>query len=102
VNEIFPLLDPGLSEAVAKSAHLNSFHSPDLSRIKTREAIQLFAAENSTSQMIQEYFERPMNMPFVPSAAVLKKLICKAASIKTEYEVMYTINPKERKRKHNE
>lgn len=79
MNEIFPLLDPGLSDAVAKSAHKNSFNCDDLSKIKIREAIQLLAAENSTSQLVQEIFEQPENMPFVPSPAVLRKLICKAA-----------------------
>ena len=44
----------------------------------------------------------PAVMPFIPTSQVMQKLIAKAATLKSDFDVLNTINPKERKRLTNE
>ncbi len=41
-------------------------------------------------------------MPFIPTAKVILNMIARAAQLKTTEDIMTQINPKERKRLHNE
>lgn len=41
-------------------------------------------------------------MPFIPTQEVMQELIRRAANIKSEYDILNSVNPKERKRLINE
>ena len=70
VKEIFPLLDPDLSEMVAKQAHKKLSEATNMFMTQTREAILQYCMQFSENRkvIIASLVEQlPMIMPFVPN-----------------------------------
>jgi hypothetical protein len=86
------LLDPELSFEEAKRRHLAYINTP----------AKPIVTESATKSKLNLCDEYPCVVPFIPSPQVIEKLIMRAVQLSTDDEILYSINPKEKKRVLNE
>jgi hypothetical protein len=104
VDQMFPLLDPDLFWSDALPRHQNWYKNQNsfvtaLSPSSQGERNGDLANETSFIDFCDRF---PIVMPFIPTSSVMQRLIEKATQVKAKGEILYMLNPKERKRAVNE